>query len=447
MSAIPTTERTVPVSDSPDRLHPCFSAGHAKSAARVHLPVAPRCNVQCQFCDRAFDCVNESRPGVTASLLSPEEALQRVDLLRERLPQLSVVGIAGPGDPLANPRETLATLRLVKDHHPDLTLCLSTNGLALPAYVKDLVDVGVSHLTVTMNALDPEVISKIYAWVRVENRAKTGVEAAEILLARQRAGLAEAVARGLTVKINTILIPGVNEDSVEPIAVEAAALGVQFMNMIPLLPVKGTAFGGLGEPSKETVRELRSKAESHLPQLSHCARCRADAAGLLGKDVDLSTLGASRAQGGCASSSCGGLTLSVPKKKKAFRVAAATREGLLVNRHLGEVEKLFVFSVAEDGSFDTLDIRPLPPEGGGADRWEGVAATLSDCEALLVAGIGAPPRRILEDKGLRVHEVEGLIAEALTALWEGKDLSFLSRRSPSAGSSCSGGASRGCGCA
>ena len=43
--------------------HPCFEADAHHTHARVHVPVAPRCNVQCNFCSRKFDCVNESRPG------------------------------------------------------------------------------------------------------------------------------------------------------------------------------------------------------------------------------------------------------------------------------------------------------------------------------------------------------------------------------------------------
>ena len=42
--------------------HPCFNKKSHRRFGRVHLPVAPRCNIQCKFCNRQFDCVNESRP-------------------------------------------------------------------------------------------------------------------------------------------------------------------------------------------------------------------------------------------------------------------------------------------------------------------------------------------------------------------------------------------------
>jgi nitrogen fixation protein NifB len=40
--------------------------------------------------------VNESRPGVTSEVLSPEQALAYLIKLKEKMPHLSVVGIAGP---------------------------------------------------------------------------------------------------------------------------------------------------------------------------------------------------------------------------------------------------------------------------------------------------------------------------------------------------------------
>ena len=55
------------------RTHPCYCEDAHRSFARMHLPVAPRCNIQCNFCNRRFDCCNESRPGVTSEVLTPEE--------------------------------------------------------------------------------------------------------------------------------------------------------------------------------------------------------------------------------------------------------------------------------------------------------------------------------------------------------------------------------------
>ena len=74
--------------------HPCFNREAHGRFGRIHLPVAARCNIVCGFCDRRYACVNESRPGVTAVLLSPEEACELTVRAAARLPGLSVAGRA-----------------------------------------------------------------------------------------------------------------------------------------------------------------------------------------------------------------------------------------------------------------------------------------------------------------------------------------------------------------
>lgn len=263
--------------------HPCFRPEASRTWARLHLPVAPRCNVQCNFCDHKFSCVSESRPGVSADVLSPEEALTRVErVLSEDVP-LSVVGIAGPGDAFANPGPTLATLQLVHAAHPELLLCLSTNGVGLLDWIDEIEDVGVSHVTITVNAVDPETASRMYSWVRIGDRTFRGLEAGQILVERQAAALAEAAKRPFLVKVNTVVVPGVNDTKVGEIARRVAELGADLHNCIAMIPVASTPFGNIAEPNATRMLELRAEAGHHLPQMGHCSRCRADACGLLGQ--------------------------------------------------------------------------------------------------------------------------------------------------------------------
>ena len=135
--------------------HPCFSAGHRHTNGRMHLAVAPACNIKCGYCTRRHDCANESRPGVTSRLLTPHEALNKVrEVMASPLmgPTMRVVGIAGPGDPLAN-QQTFETFRLVGEEFPGLITCMSTNGLLLPESLDRLAALGLHSLTVTVNAV------------------------------------------------------------------------------------------------------------------------------------------------------------------------------------------------------------------------------------------------------------------------------------------------------
>src|ERR1700687_4161463 len=93
--------------------HPCYSEQAHHHFARMHAAVAPACNIQCHYCNRKYDCANESRPGVVSELLTPEQAVKKTLAVAARIPQMSVLGIAGPGDPLASPDRTFATFRML----------------------------------------------------------------------------------------------------------------------------------------------------------------------------------------------------------------------------------------------------------------------------------------------------------------------------------------------
>jgi len=271
--------------------HPCFGGDHSK-AGRIHLPVAPGCNIKCGFCERKFDCVNESRPGVTSTILSPEQAVRRVDLVKRHMDkkggaELKVVGIAGPGDPLANPW-TFETFKLVRESFPDMALCLSTNGLRLPEKIDQILECDIHSLTVTINALTPETGAKVYEWINFAGIKIRGQEAAEILMMEQFKGVEMAARAGLMVKVNHVCIPGVNDHETLDLAVKVRDLGADMMNIMPVIPVG--LFKDIDPPSEMTMEMVRNQAELILLQARHCKQCRADAAGVVGQDIDLEQL-------------------------------------------------------------------------------------------------------------------------------------------------------------
>ena len=271
-----------------DRLkhHPCFSREAHHKYGRVHMPVAPACNIQCRYCVRKFDCANESRPGVTSRVLSPSEAVDRVRAVAGRDERVTIIGVAGPGDPLAN-EDTFEFLRLAGREFPHLGLCLSTNGLMLTDRLDELVEYGVETITVTINAVRPETAGKIYAAVHYKGRTYQGAEGAELLLEKQWTGLRDACAAGVAVKVNTILMPGINDTEIPGVAKAAGAMGAAIMNIMSLIPQGG--FAHIPKPGIHEVARMRYDCMPHLPMLTHCKQCRADAAGLLGEDKDMET--------------------------------------------------------------------------------------------------------------------------------------------------------------
>jgi nitrogen fixation protein NifB len=255
--------------------HPCFSERAHDEVGRVHLPVAPRCNIRCNFCERRI-CANLTmqHPGWARRLISPEEAARLVDDLAGKRPgERFVVGVAGPGEPLANP-ETFAALARVHREHPALMKCVSTNGLLLEQALPRLIEVGVRSLTVTVNAPDSRVGQRIYAWVRHQGVVYRGQQAAEILLASQMRGIRAALAAGLVLKVNTVFIPGVNDRHLTRLARRLREAGVHLMNIMPLIP------GGLMKerraPTCAELNAARSDCSRIVPQFRRCQQCSAD---------------------------------------------------------------------------------------------------------------------------------------------------------------------------
>jgi len=270
--------------------HPCFGGNHHKNG-RIHLAVAPKCNIKCGYCTRRHDCANESRPGVTSRILTPQEAMERVrETMASKIlgPIIKVVGIAGPGDPLAN-EETFETFRLIGREFPDLIKCLSTNGLLLPEKIDLLHDLDLHSLTVTVNALDPEVGARIYGHILYRGRKYTGIEAARILIANQMEGLERAAGYGMTIKVNTVLIPGTNDDQVPIIARKVRELGAFVMNVMPLIPQAD--FADVVPATPVEMEVVRKANERIIGQFRHCRQCRADAAGIIGQDMKFAETG------------------------------------------------------------------------------------------------------------------------------------------------------------
>lgn len=414
--------------------HPCFDDNARHTFGRIHLPVAPKCNIQCNYCDRKYDCAAESRPGVTSAVLSPGQAVAYLSSVMALRPEIRVVGIAGPGDPFATPELTLETLRLVRAQFPEMLLCVATNGLALQPHIAELAALAVSHVTLTINAVDASIGAQIYSWMRDGTSISRDEAGAQLLLDRQLAAIRTLKAHGIIVKVNTIIVPGINDHHVAEVARTVTGLGADLLNCVPLYPVVGTVFGELPTPSTATMQTIRHEAEQYLPQMRHCTRCRADAVGLLGE--------AERAETFEQLNAFAHMPLN-PQEDRPY-VAVATQEGVLINLHLGDARTLHIYAQSDDG-ISLVETREAPPRGGGDERWLTLAHTLRDCRALLANRAGGAPCRILPQLGIRVMETEGLILDAVEAIYTGRRLpqSVIRRKSCAAGG-CSGGGT-GCG--
>jgi len=456
--------------------HPCYSEDAHHYFARMHAAVAPACNIQCNYCNRKYDCANESRPGVVSELLTPEQAVKKTLAVAAAIPQLSVLGIAGPGDPLANPQRTFATFRQLAEKAPDIKLCVSTNGLALPECVDELARHNIDHVTITINCVDPEIGAKIYPWIFWKNARIRGRKAAEILIAQQQKGLEMLVARGILVKVNSVMIPGVNDEHLKEVSRIVKARGAFLHNVMPLIAEAehGTFFGVMGQrsPTADEVKRLQDACEGDMAMMRHCRQCRADAVGLLGEDrgaeftlekveameIDheaalarrqafrekaLAELQAKRA----ALHTPQVVAFHRPARKplgRAVLMAVASKGAGVVNEHFGYAREFLVYEASESGA-RFIGHRKTDKYCGGSEtcgdgeeladrRIDRIIGALRGCEAVLCARIGFEPWGKLEDAGIRPNAEHAMepIETAVMAVWH-EMLEAGKLASPSAG--------------
>ncbi|CAG0979837.1 partial FeMo cofactor biosynthesis protein NifB, partial [Rhodocyclaceae bacterium] len=442
--------------------HPCYSEEAHHHFARMHAAVAPACNIQCHYCNRKYDCANESRPGVVSELLTPEQAVKKTLAVAAHIPQMSVLGIAGPGDPLANPERTFATFRMLAEKAPDIKLCVSTNGLALPAHVEELARHNIDHVTITINCVDPDVGAQIYPWIFWQNRRVFGREAAAILIEQQQKGLEMLVARGILVKVNSVMIPGVNDAHLKEVSRIVKAKGAFLHNVMPLIAEAehGTFYGVMGQrsPTPDELKTLQDACEGDMNMMRHCRQCRADAVGLLGEDrgaeftlekveameidheaamarrLELrakvnAELEAKRARAHApAAPAPQVVTLHRPAKVaegRAVLMAVASKGQGVVNEHFGPAREFLIYEATEAGArlvgHRKTDLYCSGDDtcGDGESVLEKTIRALEGCEAVLCARIGFEPWGKLEAAGIKPngeHAMES-IDEAVMAVW------------------------------
>jgi nitrogen fixation protein NifB len=448
--------------------HPCYSADAHHYFARMHVAVAPACNIQCNYCNRKYDCSNESRPGVVSEKLTPEFAARKVLAVAAKIPQLAVVGIAGPGDALANAEKTFRTLELIRASAPDMKLCLSTNGLALLEHVARIKELNVDHVTVTINMIDPDIGARIYRWIAFEHKRWTGREAARILSERQLAGLEALVAAGVLVKVNSVLIPGVNDEHLAEVNAAVKARGAFLHNIMPLIsdPAHGTHFGLTGQrgPTAQELKALQDRCEGDMQIMRHCRQCRADAVGMLGEDrgseftsdkiettfgktvettvettlekavepaepaYDMQARSAyrawverERADEHSARERELARIAAAGRAGETLLLAVATKGGGRINQHFGHASEFQIYEVSVLGA-KLVGSRKIANycQGGYEDEeaMPSILGALEGCSAVLVAKIGRCPREELEHAGIEaVQEYAHEYIEASALAW------------------------------
>jgi len=210
---------------------------------RVHddlrISVTDRCNLRCAYCMPA------------EPLWLPRDSLLRYEEI-ERLTRIAVglgvrkVRLTG-GEPLVRRDVPDLVRRLAAIDGLD-DLSLTTNGLLLCEAAPALRDAGLARLNVSLDTLDP---------TRFERMTRRPA------LARVLDGIRAAAAAGLApIKVNTVVLRGMNDDEIEPLVERARAEGWE-LRFIEFMPLEN---GGTWSRSRVvTGDEVRARIAARWP--------------------------------------------------------------------------------------------------------------------------------------------------------------------------------------
>ncbi|MCL2151418.1 MAG: radical SAM protein [Oscillospiraceae bacterium] len=261
-------------------LHPCFD--ETALGYRIHLPIAEKCNTKCNYCKMAFSKC-DIRPGVTEELLRSSDIDAYVNESLKIYDDCRIVGIAGPGDPLANPKEVFYALERISKNYPNFKKCMCTNGFGVEDYADKIKEVGLDYITLTINSINECTLSKIYKFIYYHGEYYKGKSAGQLILKLQKSAL-HILNRfeNIKIKINIVFIPGINDMEIDDLIQFLCKYKIDIINIVPLLPVNGTEYESIKPLTYGEFDKIKKDLQNKYKKVrfkQNCQRCRSDARG------------------------------------------------------------------------------------------------------------------------------------------------------------------------
>lgn len=355
---------------------------YIKSDQIVHLPIAPQTVARTRFSPLTPE---------RAQCLEVPEALDLLeDIVSEYREQIGMIAITGPGDPLATPEITVDAIRTIRERYPKIKIGLKTHGIGSDKLAGEMARAGADYVEMIVNGVRPEILEKLYAWIRPGHKTLKISEAVKLLIKEQRNGVPALKFHNFSVSIVTTLYPGYNLDHVSRISADLMELGADGIALVPYAPEAGAEVT-LESPDQEQISLATEQAGKYLPIFTPLLATRP-------RESDNPALRKS----------------SHPKPTtERPKIAVASSNGIDIDLHLGQAIRFLIYGKREDGLACLLESREAPEPGKGNNRWLELADVLNDCFAVLVASAGETPRRVLSQAGLKVlvqeDNIEGLV--------------------------------------
>ena len=194
---------------------PSLRDRHGRVATDLRVSLTDRCNLRCAYCMPEAGLPWLPRP----ELLTDDEVVRMVGVAVTML-GVTEVRFTG-GEPLLRPGLP-SIIEAVGRLDPRPEISLTTNAIGLDRLAPALVEAGLDRVNISLDTLDPERFRDLSKRDRLQATLR-GVEAAS------RSGLAP-------VKLNTVLMRGVNDDEAPALLRFAVCHGYQlrFIEQMPL---------------------------------------------------------------------------------------------------------------------------------------------------------------------------------------------------------------------
>lgn len=214
-----------------------------RRAVDLRVSLTERCNLRCTYCMPA-----EGLPfAPDAALMSADEIARLVGLGAREL-GIRKVRFTG-GEPLLR-KDLVDVIARSAAAHPDLELSLTTNAIGLASRAAALRAAGLHRLNVSLDTVDPDVFAEVTR---------------RPFLDRVLEGIAAAADAGLGVKINAVLLRGVNDHLAADLLAWCLERGheLRFIEQMPLDP--GHAWDATTMITAAQIRDLLAADYSLTP--------------------------------------------------------------------------------------------------------------------------------------------------------------------------------------
>ncbi len=303
---------------------------------------------------------------------------------------------------MASIAATMATVSMIRQEYPNLSLGVTTLGWGAADQAKGLADAGLNGVTLLVETQEAETAEKLYAWIRPGKKTVPLQVVVPQFLDEQVKAVKAFADAGVAVTIRTTVYPGLNAHQLVTLAENMAQLGATAMELVPFV----------ADLEQENVPEEPTRV--HMEQIAKLTNQYLPTTSLL---VAVESCGCAS---GCGCGSKETIDVGLPKPTKTrMRVAVASGSGMDVDLHLGQTKTFLIYGPREDGLNCLLETRQAPPAGSGEARWDQLAETLHDCFALLAASAGQRPREVLAGHGIRVLLTEDNIEGTVDVLYGG----------------------------